>query len=42
MTDRQFVLDARNLNRILPHKPPAVLLDCVLEVNPAAYSPART
>ncbi len=41
MTDRQFVLDARNLNRILPHKPPAVLLDCVVEVNPGRSVIAR-
>jgi 3-hydroxyacyl-[acyl-carrier-protein] dehydratase len=41
MTDRPFVLDSRNLNRILPHKPPAVLLDTVIEVNPGKSVLAR-
>jgi len=34
MTDRSFLLDARNVIRILPHKPPAVLIDRVIEVIP--------
>jgi 3-hydroxyacyl-[acyl-carrier-protein] dehydratase len=41
MTDRPFVLDSRNINRILPHKPPAVLLDSIVEVNPGHSVLAR-
>lgn len=41
MTERSFVLDAHNVIRILPHKPPAVLLDRVVEVNPGQRVLAR-
>jgi len=41
MTDRTFVLDSRNINRILPHKPPAVLLDSITEVSPGHSVLAR-
>jgi 3-hydroxyacyl-[acyl-carrier-protein] dehydratase len=41
MTDRPFVLDSHNIIRILPHKPPAVLIDRVVEVNPGQRVLAR-
>ena len=41
MTDRPFVLDSHNIIRILPHKPPAVLLDRVIEVSPGQRVLAR-
>jgi 3-hydroxyacyl-[acyl-carrier-protein] dehydratase len=41
MTDRPFVLDSHNIIRILPHKPPAVLLDRVVEVSPGQRVLAR-
>ena len=41
MTDRPFVLDSHNIIRILPHKPPAVLIDRVLEVSPGQRVLAR-
>ncbi|MCK9460980.1 MAG: 3-hydroxyacyl-ACP dehydratase FabZ [Proteobacteria bacterium] len=41
MTERPFVLDSHNIIRILPHKPPAVLIDRVLEVSPGQRVLAR-
>lgn len=41
MSERSFVLDSRNINRILPHRPPAVLLDCIVEVSPGHRVLAR-
>jgi 3-hydroxyacyl-[acyl-carrier-protein] dehydratase len=41
MTDRPFVLDSHNIIRILPHKPPAVLVDRVVEVSPGQRVLAR-
>jgi len=41
MTERPFVLDSHNIIRILPHKPPAVLIDRVMEVSPGQRVLAR-
>mgnify|MGYP006306717753 CR=1 FL=1 len=36
MSKREYVLDIANIIRILPQRPPAVLLDQVVELNPGS------